>query len=357
LGRVPMQLLHEAPTCLLHNLEGLGSVDSIGELDWTRLLRLQTPKGSFLTSPAATSFAVMATRDEDCMEYISGIVDKFHGGAPTVYPVDIYARLWAVDRLNRLGISRFFRPEINQCLDHVYRFWRENGVFSARESDFCDIDDTSMGFRLLRLHGYKVSPDPLMNFKNGEEFNCYVGQGFESPSPIFNLYRASQVMFPGETVLEQAREFSYGFLKRRLETNQLLDKWLISKHLPNEIKDGLEMPWYATLPRVEARFYIDTYGVDDIWIGKSLYRMPEINDETYLKLAKLDFDTCQSQHLAEWDGIQRWYEANRLGEAGVSRNEMLLDFFSAGSVIFEVERSAERLCWAKLQTLSTALRS
>ncbi|KAL2517492.1 Ent-copalyl diphosphate synthase [Abeliophyllum distichum] len=163
----------------------------------------------------------METKDEDCLKFINYVVEKFNGGAPAVYPVDLYARLWAVDRLERLGISRFFKTEIKECLDYIYS-----------------------------------------------------GQAFESPSPLFNLYRASQVLFPGEKVLEEAREFTYTFLQERLDSNQLLDKWLISKHLPNEIKTGLDIPWYANLPRVEARFYIENYGVDDVWIGKSLYRFP-----------------------------------------------------------------------------------
>ncbi|KAI3472948.1 hypothetical protein Pfo_028004 [Paulownia fortunei] len=353
--RVPKELLHRVPTCLLHNLEGLGNVEALGKLEWPKLLKLQTPKGTFITSPAATSFAVLETKDENCLTFIKYIVNKFNGGAPTVYPVDIYARLWAVDRLQRLGISRFFEPEIKNCLDHVYRFWTEKGVFSARESEFCDIDDTSMGFRLLRLHGYNISPNALRNFKKDNEFTCYVGQGFESPSPIFNLYRASQVLFPGEIILEEAMEFSYNFLQERLEKNELLDKWLISKHLPNEIKNGLEMPWYASLPRVEARFYIENYGVDDIWIGKSLYRMPEINNDVYLELGKLDYNRCQAQHQMEWNHMQQWYEYSTLENFGISKNDLLLAFFLASASIFEPERWGQRIAWVKTQIVSSIL--
>ena len=37
---------------------------------------------------------------------------------------------------------------------------------------------------------------------------------------------------------------------------------------------ALEIPWYASLPRVEARFFIEQYGgEDDVWIGKTLYRL------------------------------------------------------------------------------------
>ena len=36
---------------------------------------------------------------------------------------------------------------------------------------------------------------------------------------------------------------------------------------------ALDVPWYASLARVETRFYLEQYGgEDDVWIGKTLYR-------------------------------------------------------------------------------------
>lgn len=45
------------------------------------------------------------------------------------------------------------------------------------------------------------STDVFDNFKKDKKFMCYSGQAFESPSPSFNLYRASQGLFPGEKIL------------------------------------------------------------------------------------------------------------------------------------------------------------
>jgi ent-copalyl diphosphate synthase len=40
-----------------------------------------------------------------------------------------------------------------------------------------------------------------------------------------------------------------------------------------QVQYTLNFPWYASLPRVEARSYLDQYGGDDdVWIGKTLYR-------------------------------------------------------------------------------------
>nr|UNZ11790.1 copalyl diphosphate synthase [Scutellaria barbata] len=352
LKRIPTEVMHKVPTSLLFSLEGLEN------LEWDKLLKLQASDGSFLTSPSSTAFAFMQTKDPKCFEFIKNTVETFNGGAPHTYPVDVFGRLWAIDRLQRLGISRFFESEIADCLDHIYKYWTDKGVFSGRESDFVDVDDTSMGVRLLRMHGYEVDPNVLRNFKQGDKFSCYGGQMIESSSPIYNLYRASQLRFPGEDILEDASKFAYEFLQEKLSNNQLLDKWVISKHLPDEIKLGLQMPWYATLPRVEAKYYLQYYaGADDVWIGKTLYRMPEISNDTYLELARMDFKRCQAQHQFEWISMQEWYESCNIEEFGISRKELLRAFFLASASIFELEKTRERIAWAKSQIISRMILS
>ncbi|KAG6418804.1 hypothetical protein SASPL_121009 [Salvia splendens] len=113
---------------------------------------------------------------------------------------------------------------------------------------------------------------------------------------MYAVYRASQIRFEGELVLEEAYDFSRKFLQDWLEGDEHLDKWVISKNLPHEV--GLEMPWYATLPRVEAAYYLQHYGgYANVWFAKTLYKMPDIQNDEYLELARLDFDRCQSQHL------------------------------------------------------------
>lgn len=41
---------------------------------------------------------------------------------PNVYPVDLFEHLWVVDRLERLGIARYFQREIEHCMDYVDKF-------------------------------------------------------------------------------------------------------------------------------------------------------------------------------------------------------------------------------------------
>nr|UTR36782.1 CPS6 [Tripterygium wilfordii] len=352
LTRIPRDIMHNVPTTLLYSLEGLPS------LDWEKLVKLQCQDGSFLFSPSSTACALMHTKDGNCFSYLNNLVHKFNGGVPNVYPVDLFEHIWSVDRLLRLGISRFFRPEIKECLEYVHRYWTKDGICWARNSNVQDIDDTSMGFRLLRLHGYEVSPDVFKQFKKGNEFVCVVGQSNQAITGIYNLYRASQLMFPKETILHGAKEFAGNFLRKKRTANELLDKWIITKDLPGEVGFALDVPWYACLPRVETRLYIEQYGgQDDVWIGKTLYRMPYVNNNVYLELAKLDYNNCQSLHRIEWDNIQKWYEEYNVGGFGVSKRGLLKTYFVATASIFEPERSVERLAWAKTAILVETIRS
>ncbi|KAK1282540.1 hypothetical protein QJS10_CPB22g01313 [Acorus calamus] len=339
--------MHSVPTTLLHSLEGMPG------LDWERLLSLQCLEGSFLFSPSSTAFAFAQTRDQNCLRYLERLIDKFNGGVPNVYPVDLFEHLWVVDRLDRLGISRYFESEIKICLDYANRYWTEKGICWARNTNVQDIDDTSMAFRLLRLHGYDVSTNAFQHFEKNGEFFCFPGQSNQAITGIYNLNRASQLAFPGEKILEEAKSFSYKFLREKHDLKQTLDKWIITKDLPGEVEYALNFPWYASLPRVETRYYIDQYGGDDdVWIGKTLYRMPLVNNNQYLELAKSDFNQCQALHQLEWLTLQRWYIESGLDELGVNLKDVLKAYFLAASSVFEPDRAAERLGWARTVVLA-----
>lgn len=82
-----------------------------------------------------------------------------------------------------------------------------------------------------------------------------------------------------------------------------------------------------------------------------------VNHVAYLDLAKLDFNQCQAVHQLEWLGLQRWYEECELEEYGTVRKSMLNAYFLAATSIFEPDRSAERLSWARTAVLAEAVTS
>lgn len=79
--------MHQVPTTLLHSLEGMEG------LNWEKLLTLQSADGSFLFSPSSTAFALMQTKDANCLNYLSRAVTRFHGGGKQLFQlvgVNIY---------------------------------------------------------------------------------------------------------------------------------------------------------------------------------------------------------------------------------------------------------------------------
>ncbi|KAF9593733.1 hypothetical protein IFM89_024737 [Coptis chinensis] len=339
----------------------LKSLEGIPDLDWEKLVKLQHPNGSFLCSTSSTAYALMQTKDKKCLKYLTEVVERFKGGgfhciAPHCYPIELFERLWIVDRLERLGISRYFKSEIKECLDYVYRNWTPNGISWSRDTIEFDIDDTSMGFRMLRLHGYDVNANAFQHFERDGQFFCFVGQTSQGITEMLSLYRASQVLFPKEQILQEAKEFASKFLREKQSLGQVSDRWIITKDLVGEVDYNMCVPWYANLPRIETRYYLDQYGGDDdVWIAKVLYRMYNVSNKQYLELAKLDYNNCQKMHQMEWVDIQEWYEEFNLRDFGISKDELLKAYFQAVSSIFEPERATERLAWARSTVLVKAV--
>ncbi|KAL6899274.1 hypothetical protein ACP4OV_005932 [Aristida adscensionis] len=329
LSRIPEDVLHAIPTTLLLSIEGMQG------LDWKRLFKLQCPDGSFMSSPAPTAYALMQTGDKKCLQFLDGIVHKYNGGVPFTYPVDIFEHLWVVDRLERLGISSH---------------WTQEGLAATRDCPLNDIDDTAMGFRLLRLHGYRVSPRVFKHFEKDGEFVCYPGQSNQSVTAMYNLYRATQVAFPGEDELYRANIYCRAFLEERRASGKLKDKWVIPKDLPGEVSYALDLPWRVSLPRIETRMYLEQYGGSaDVWIGKVLYRMPLFSNDLYLEAARADFHSFQRLCQREW------CNRNNLQVCGVTSESTLRAYFLAASNIFEPNRAVERVAWARTAVLAQAI--
>ncbi|KAJ7552908.1 hypothetical protein O6H91_06G076000 [Diphasiastrum complanatum] len=351
LKRISINKLHETPSALLYSLEGLSH-----HVDWTKILRLKFKNGSFFNSPASTACVLMHTRDRSCQEYLSSILQKFGSAVPNAYPVDLFERLWVVDRLERLGISRYFKQEIRDALDYVYRYWTPKGIGWGRETSVQDVDDTAMAFRLLRLHGYDVSADVFSHFEKDGEFFAFYGQIGQATAGMLHLYGASQLQFPEEVILEEAKLFTRNFLERsRRNGNTLSDKWVIKKDLAEEVNFALDFPWCATLQRIETWKYMQLYGTNDPWIGKSVYRMNKISNDIFLNLAKADCNLCQSNFQKELQQIYSWNQEMQFSKLEFSRQKALECYFTAAATSFEPEMACMRFVWTRCCVLTTVI--
>ena len=72
--RIPIDKMHSVPTTLLFSLEGMPN------MDWEKLLKLQFQDGSFLCSLSSTAYAFMQTKDNNCLKYLTQVVQRFNSG-------------------------------------------------------------------------------------------------------------------------------------------------------------------------------------------------------------------------------------------------------------------------------------
>ncbi|KAK1397770.1 Ent-kaur-16-ene synthase protein [Heracleum sosnowskyi] len=98
--------------------EGMGNLQN-----WDLVMKFQRKNGSFFNSPSTTAASLCHTQNSGCLNYLCHVLEKFRDAVPTVYPLDIYARLCMVDSLEKLGIDRHFWLEIRTMLDETYHSW------------------------------------------------------------------------------------------------------------------------------------------------------------------------------------------------------------------------------------------
>ncbi|KAH0468187.1 hypothetical protein IEQ34_003220 [Dendrobium chrysotoxum] len=352
-SRIPMEVMHSVQTTLLHSLEAI----EVELVQWDRILKLQSANGSISDSPSATTATYLNTHDNKCLEYLTYIVKRFEDHAPFLYPIDTYERNWMIDTIQRLGIDHHFRKEISNTLDFLYRNLRKDGFAWGRDAIVTDIDDTCMGLRLLRLHGYPISPDVLEYFKDVDgTFLCYMGETHKGVSDFFSLYRFSQIAFLGEKILKQTKNFTEQHLIKSIKDNHVYDKWAIKKALNKEIEWALRNPWKMSLPRLDVKEYIRNYGDNDVWIGKTIYRMYNINNSKYLELAKLECNKLQAIHTREAKSILLWWNSSGFDNPAVTQLNPKEIHFSICAAIYEPEFSTSRIAYTKCNCIESLLK-
>ncbi|GLJ51666.1 hypothetical protein SUGI_1097950 [Cryptomeria japonica] len=254
---------------------------------------------------------------------------------------DLIERLEMVDALQCLRIDRYFQAEIKEALDYVYGCWDGSvGIGLGSKSVTKNLNATTLGLKLLRLHHYGVSADVLENFKdksgqfffsegnNDNNQNIIVEEyGMRS---ILNLFRASSVAFPREKVMEEAKMFSSAYLKQILQKIENTYK-----------KSFLKEEWTRTFSRWEVQNFIEIYEEDNF----------KLKDNKIVELAKLDFNILQFVYKMEMKKVSSWWV-----ECGIikliSIRQHPIEYYLLGvSAADEEEFYSSRMAFTKSTTL------
>lgn len=182
---------------------------------------------------------------------------------------------------------------------------------------------TSLKFRLLRQHGYRYPQDVFKSFMDErEKFKDSLCKDAEG---LLYLYEASYLSLKGETILDEAREFSTKHLKDSI-VNKEMDPDLVTS-----IAHALELPLQWRMLRLEARWYIDVY-------ERRSNKKPIV-----LELAKLDFNMVQAIHQEDLKHTSRWWRHCGLGESlTFVRDRLVENFLWSVGIRFEPQFQQSR---------------
>ncbi|KAL6888556.1 hypothetical protein ACP4OV_009582 [Aristida adscensionis] len=209
------------------------------------------------------------------------------------------------------------------CLDHLFQDEIDGFLTQIKHADIsgCSLDTVALWFYVLRYHGYKVSPDVFIKFKDEEgKFAS------NSPRDLLGLYNAAYLGTHGEKILDEAKCFS----KKCLETT--LPHLDPEGSLAREITRALDIPLPRRVRIYEIKYYI------------SIYEKETTKHETILELAKLNSNLMQLHHQQELKIITRWWRNLQLeSNISFSRDRIVECYFWMAGTYFEPCYSRARI--------------
>uniref|UniRef100_A0A7N0VMY4 Uncharacterized protein n=1 Tax=Kalanchoe fedtschenkoi TaxID=63787 RepID=A0A7N0VMY4_KALFE len=237
-------------------------------------------------------------------------------------------QLELVDDLQRLGLAYHFMEEIGAIMEKIY--------LAGEYLTVTDLHTAALAFRLLRQHSFPVSQDI---------FSCFMDEGTARFKPsladdvkgMLALYEASYLSVEGETVLEEASDFTAAHLNRQLDD--------VDPYLEDLLAHALEMPLHWRTQRSEARWFIEeAYG-----------KRPDMSP-LLLQLAKLDFNIVQGMHQEELRDLSRWWSKLELGkELSFARDSLVVSHLWSIQISPEPQYEACRRVFTKVFALVSTI--
>jgi len=234
-------------------------------------------------------------------------------------------KLKLVDALQHLGIDHHFEEPIAITMSSIH-----NAEFISSS-----LHEVALRFRLLRQHGFWVSADEFIKFK--DEGGSFENDMTNDPKSLLSLYNAANLLTHNEGQLEEALLFS----RHHLQVMQCN----LESPLAKQVERALKIPLQRNIKREEAIHYIPEYDVQD-----------EMYNAAILELAKLDYNRHQRIHQKELKAITMW--SKNIFEdikADYARDRMVECYFWAYSCVYEEEYARSRIVLAKLLMLTSLL--
>ncbi|KAG9133783.1 hypothetical protein Leryth_018398 [Lithospermum erythrorhizon] len=335
---------------LLSYLEALSSTSS-NQLEIVRQLGRD---GSLYRSPSATARAYMVTGNTKCLTYLKAIVRRCSNGETRLAPMDEELfQLCLVNQIQILGLAESFTKEIDEILSQIYRNLRNQGSRPAEDHNIAKkLFKDALAFRLLRLQGYDINERSFCWFLQHEDILIHIEQNCENlQSVLYNLYRATDITFPGDNEVEKARQYSKKLLEKsmKLEYHSFDDLVLSPDNHQNMIKHELVTPWISRLDHLDHRMWIEENRGAPLRTGKaSFYRVSlDLENANLKQLAAENFELRQSTYRTELDELIRWAKEKGLTNMGFGREKTIYSYYATASSLYLPSQSVIRLICAK----------
>ncbi|XP_028755222.1 ent-kaur-16-ene synthase, chloroplastic-like isoform X2 [Neltuma alba] len=316
--------------------------------NWEMAMKFQRKNGSLFNSPATTASAYTHINNAHCLDYLFSLLDKFGNAVPAVHPFDVYARLHMVDSLEKLGIDRHFKEEIESILEETWRMWQKE-----EDDIFLEPTTCAMAFRLLRLHGYNVSSDALDRFSEDRFYNSLLGY-LRDVEAVLELHKASHiVLHSNDLVLEDLNSWTQHFLEEYLSSSSKNAYKLPSNHIDHEVPFAMRFPHHAYLDFILNRRSIEHYDVHQTRILKSSYCSMNLANKEFLKLGTDDFNHSQLLFREEFNLFNKWFMESGLEKLHfpISKTKAAYSFLTVAATLTSPELREARLTWAKQSLL------
>ncbi|RWR96468.1 diterpene geranyllinalool synthase [Cinnamomum micranthum f. kanehirae] len=324
-------------------------------IDCAEVVRHLNADGSLFQSPSATASAFMDTKDKRCQHYLESMVQRCGcSGVPPVHPIDDeLVKLCVVDRLERLGLDEHFHEEIGMVLHDVYRNQIEcNAEPIEVYISPLQIYKDCMAYRLLTMHGYRVSQSTFLTLLDHENLESHVkkNHGYFLSS-LLNIYRASELLFLGKREPQNLQSHSRILLEKGMSD----EKINLATNLRKEIEHELSIPWLARVDHLDHRECIERGEASDIWTGKAWFKISCLNNNILLVLAKENYAHRQSIYRSELKELKGWTRDNGISSIGFGREKTVYCYFAMATTAYHPHLRAVRMTSAKNAILFTII--
>ncbi|KAL3820177.1 hypothetical protein ACJIZ3_006082 [Penstemon smallii] len=243
-----------------------------------------------------------------------------------------------IDTLERLGVAYHFEQEIGEKLEQILK--SDANLNMNKDEEDCDLFTIALEFRLFRRHRYHVSCGIFEKFiDEDKKFKETLNGNIEA---LLSFYEATQVRIHGEDILEEAVVFTTHHLNRLVQHLGLIWNWFGPSPLQDKVMRALKQSFHRGVPRIETRHFI------------SIYEKDESNNESLLKLAKLDFNYLQNLYKKELFDLSRWWnEFDLKSKLSYARDRLVECYFWGMAFHFEPQYSFVRSAVAKSMQLAS----